>query len=81
MKSMKVPKASPSKPSKSMKVAPKSMKKKKGQASKSDQKELDTKIEAFLKEASTAQSSSTGELDVMKLPWKKYFNASQMSAL
>ena len=48
MKSMKASKACPSKAMKSMKAAPKSMKKK-GQGSKSEQKELDTKTEAFLK--------------------------------
>lgn len=70
-KPMKVVK--PSKPTKAMKAMKKS--------AKADQKDLDTKIEQFLKEASAMQASSSGDVDLQKLPWKKYFDASQMSAL
>lgn len=50
-------------------------------SAKADQKELNDKIDMFLKEAAAVQASSSGDVDLQKLPWKKYFTANQMSAL
>ena len=73
---------------KAMKVQPKAMKTTKAtkamkstKSAKADQKELDNKIESFLKEAAAVQASSSGDVDLLKLPWKKYFTPNQMSAL
>ena len=56
---------------KAMKVQPKAMKTTKAtkamkstKSAKADQKELDNKIESFLKEAAAVQASSSGDVDL-----------------